>query len=281
MTSPARLSAALATALALALPAHRARAQTDYYNTDAGRPVRIEDAYPVERHAFELQLAPLRLERMRGGVYSWGVEPEIAYGILPRTQVEIGAPLSWVDAGGGARRGGLAGLHVSVLHALNVETRTLPAFGIAATAIAPLGALAPADPYASLKLLATRTFRVARVHVNGEHTFGGTPSAEPGGEGDRMAHAEIARWLAGVAIDRTSPLRALLVTAEIFVRRPLGDAPDVEWTAGAGLRHQLDPRFALDAGLGRRLTGDDRAWYVTVGVAYAFAIRALIRVPGR
>ncbi|MBA2669021.1 MAG: hypothetical protein H0U67_01455, partial [Gemmatimonadetes bacterium] len=28
-------------------------AQTDYYNTDAGRPVRIEDAHPVERYAFE------------------------------------------------------------------------------------------------------------------------------------------------------------------------------------------------------------------------------------
>src|SRR5688500_4458202 len=61
-----------------------ASAQTDYYNTDAGRPIRIEDAYATERYAFELQLAPLRLERSRGGVYNWGVEPEIAYGILPR-----------------------------------------------------------------------------------------------------------------------------------------------------------------------------------------------------
>jgi hypothetical protein len=47
-------------------------AQTDYYNTDAGRPVLIEDAYPTERYAFELQLAPLRLERVSGGVYNWG-----------------------------------------------------------------------------------------------------------------------------------------------------------------------------------------------------------------
>jgi hypothetical protein len=29
-----------------------AGAQTDYYNTDAGRPLRIEDAYPTERYAF-------------------------------------------------------------------------------------------------------------------------------------------------------------------------------------------------------------------------------------
>ncbi|HEU0076252.1 MAG TPA: hypothetical protein VFQ76_01310, partial [Longimicrobiaceae bacterium] len=71
-------------------------AQTDYYNTDKGRPVRVEDALPVERHAFELQLAPLRLERASGGVYSWELAPEIAYGILPRTQLEVGFPLALV-----------------------------------------------------------------------------------------------------------------------------------------------------------------------------------------
>ena len=68
------------------LAARPAAAQTDYYNTDAGRPITVEDAYPVERRAVELQLAPLRLERVRGGTYHWGVEPEVAVGILPRTR---------------------------------------------------------------------------------------------------------------------------------------------------------------------------------------------------
>lgn len=40
--------------MATILWAGSAAAQTDYYNTDAGRPVHIEDAYPVERHAFEI-----------------------------------------------------------------------------------------------------------------------------------------------------------------------------------------------------------------------------------
>src|SRR5688572_23274403 len=44
-----------------------AAAQTDYYNIDSGRPVRIEDAYPVERYAFEAQVAPLRMERRDDG----------------------------------------------------------------------------------------------------------------------------------------------------------------------------------------------------------------------
>ena len=81
------------------LSAPRVSAQTDYYNTDRGRPVQVEDAYVTERYGMELKLAPVRLERERGGIYSWGVDPEIAYGVLPRTQVEIGLPLVFVYQG--------------------------------------------------------------------------------------------------------------------------------------------------------------------------------------
>src|SRR5439155_15461541 len=85
-------------------------AQTDFYNTDRGRPIQIEDAYATERHAFELKLAPVRLERASRGVYNWGLDPEIAYGILPRTQVELGAPFAYIDDGAGGRNYGLGGL---------------------------------------------------------------------------------------------------------------------------------------------------------------------------
>ena len=119
----------------------RLSAQTDFYNTDRGRPVQIEDAYVTERHAFELKLAPVRLERANGGIYNWGLEPEIAYGILPRTQVEIGVPLAFVEVGK-QRNAGLAGLDFSVMHNLNVETETLPALGIRADVLAPVAVFA-------------------------------------------------------------------------------------------------------------------------------------------
>src|SRR5919109_166308 len=90
----AAVRVAVGAAVAASLLTHPAVAQTDYYNTDAGRPIRIEDAYPVERRAFEIQAAPLRLERARGGLYHWGIEPELAFGILPRTQIEVGFPLA-------------------------------------------------------------------------------------------------------------------------------------------------------------------------------------------
>ena len=43
-------------AVVCALMAVRLPAQTDYYNTDAGRPVLMEDAYALERRGFELQV---------------------------------------------------------------------------------------------------------------------------------------------------------------------------------------------------------------------------------
>jgi len=258
----AMLAAGIATPLA---------AQTDYYNTDAGRPIRIEDAYPIERRAFELQAAPLRLERNRGGQYRWGIEPEFAYGIFPRTQVEVGVPLAWIDAGLGARTTGVAGIDIGILHNLNVETR-LPALAIAADVLLPVGNLGPDKAYPSLKGIATKTFSWARFHVNGQYTFGEadeTPGAAPAIGAQAV---EVSRWLAGVAVDRPFPLRSVLLTGELYAERGLHDADETEWNAGLGTRYQLSPRWAVDAGLGRRLTGADQTWSLTAGGAFAFGL---------
>lgn len=252
--------------------ARSAHAQTDYYNTDAGRPVTIEDAYPVERYAFELQAAPVRLERQRGGTYQWAIEPEIAYGILPRTQIEIGFPLVYVDAEVGERSFGLAGIDASLLHNLNVETATLPAIGLAVDAALPAGGYAPSRAYVSGKAILTRTFRFARFHINGRYTFGDAPDTD-----DEAGIEELSRWNAGVAVDRTFPLRSMLLIAELYASEPMSGS-EIEWNAGTGIRYQWNPRFAIDAGLGKTLTGHERSWYFTIGAAYAFAVRALMPI---
>ncbi len=252
-------------------------AQTDYYNTDSRRPITIEDAYATERYAFELQLAPLRLERLGGGVYNWGLEPEFAYGIAPRTHIEVGFPLVYADLGASQRRVGLAGIEASLLHNLNVETRSLPALGIAADMLAPVGSLGPDKTYASAKAIATRTFTWARFHVNGQYTFGAAPVPNADGTANAGAGAvELSRWLSGVAIDKTFPLKATLITGEVFARQPINSDEAVEWNAGAGVRYQVNQYFALDAGIGKRLTGEDKSWFFTFGLARAFAIRALM-----
>lgn len=264
----------LVVALLVALPVPIA-AQTDYYNTDAGRPITVEDAYATERYAFELQLAPLRLERSNGGLYTWEVEPEIAYGIFPRTHIEIGVPIAYHDRRPAGKTLGAAGLDISLLHNLNAET-SIPALGVAGELLLPFGGLAPENAYFSAKGIATRTFTWARFHLNARYTFGDAPAALPLGE--ESEGGDISRWLLGLAIDKASPLRSMLVTAESFVSQPIQAGGEAQWNVGAGVRYQASPRLALDGGLGKRLTGDDQGWFVTFGMARAFAIRSLL--PG-
>src|SRR3990167_7745852 len=89
MLSPA----AGAAALILCLRAATALAQIDYRNLDDDRPTLTEDAYPVERHAFEF-LLPYRFERAAGGgvVHAW--IPEIEYGFARNAQIGLEAPVA-------------------------------------------------------------------------------------------------------------------------------------------------------------------------------------------
>jgi hypothetical protein len=258
-------------ALASIAPLH-AGAQTAYFNTDRGRPVGTEDAYVTERYAFELKLAPVRLERAPGGAYNWGVDPEIAFGVLPRTQIELGLPLAYQEVGS-ARRSGIAGLEVSVMHNLNAETEGVPALGVRGDLLLPVGNLAPRRAYPSVTGIATRTFRWARFHLNAGYTAGA--SLDGATTDEETGAADLSRWMVGGAVDRAFPLRSTLVTAELLGRKPLVAGEEVEITTGAGLRYQLTTGLAVDAGLGRRLNGQARGWYVTFGSAYSFGLAGL------
>jgi hypothetical protein len=256
---------------ALALLTAPLRAQTDYYNTDTGRPMLVEDAYALERRGFELQVAPMRLTRSRGGVYTWGVEPELAFGLANRTQLEVGVPIAYVDQrnGGGT---GVSGVELSLLHTLNVETQ-LPAFAIAGDLLLPVGRFAPSRAYASVKGILTRTFPALRVHLNAQYTFGRdlspTVVAPVGGPAQNV---EVSRWIAGAAIDRTLPLRSVLLSAEVYARQSLRAGETLEWNTGIGVRYQIAPRWVMDGGIGRALTSTDHAWFLTYGGAYAFGL---------
>lgn len=256
---------------AVLLAASSARAQTDYYNTDRGRPIRVEDAYATERFALDLQLAPLSVER-HGGRTAWSLAPEIAYGLLPRTQVEIGVPVAYRRAGE-ARRFGLAGIDLSALYNFNVETRSWPALAMRAGALLPAGRFAPENTHPYVRGMATRTYGWARFHANIEYAFGDEPTTTPKGG--------LSRWMSGLAIDKAFPLRSLLVAGEVYASQPLDDTADPEWTARAGVRHQLSPYFAVDAGLARRLTGDEPGWSFTFGLARVLGVRVLPPGVGR
>ena len=258
--------------IAMAVAPRVARAQIDFRNTDRARPLFVEDAIAVERYGLELQVAPLRLERGPAGRYQWGIEPGVEFGVLPRTHVEFGLPLALADGPGGTVSG-LAGIDLGIFHQLNAESDGLPALALRLDALLPAGGFGPDRTYLTMGALATRSFAGAiRAHANASWTSGSTTTGGGGalaGPGAR----EVARWTAGVAADRTFVLESTLVGAEVVLRQPIAPGSAVEWMLGAGARVQLDPRWVLDIGVGRRIGDTDSAWYATVGGAYAFGWR--------
>ncbi len=237
-------------------------AQTDYYNLDRGRPLRVEDALVIERHALEWQLAPLRVSGGRGVGSRIEIEPEVAWGVWPRTQLEVGVPIARTRRGGATSFGG-AGIDVAVLHALNVESVTLPALAVGARLLLPTGPFGPTRTIPTFSAIATRTFSAGRLHLNASMTPGEFSV------GDRVG--DLARWDVGIGADHAFVFRALLVGADLVARRPHAVEDELEWSASTGVRYQVGPRTGIDVGVGRTLGNRDE-WFVTVGSAVSLAL---------
>ncbi|HEX9704344.1 MAG TPA: hypothetical protein VGA20_03790 [Gemmatimonadales bacterium] len=266
MHSSPTLRVLAATALVVVGPRARLAAQIDYRNLDDDRPVRVEDAYPVERYAFEL-LIPYSFERERGGNSVHASVLELAYGAFRNTHVGVKAPLAAVrDAGSTAW--GLAGLRAFALYNVNTESPLLPALSLRGDVTFPVGPFGGSETQVGLKAIATRSWGRSRVHVNAAYRFG--PDSAP------AAVEGLERWWYGAAVDRTLFRQSLLVVAAVYAKKLVEAAP-VEVNASLGLRWQWRPNTVLDVGLSRRLrnaVGPDYA--VTFGISNAFAIAGLM-----
>ncbi len=248
-----------------------ASAQIDYRNLDDDRPVVTEDAYPVERYAFEL-LAPYRFESEAGGTQLHVAVPEVEYGLARNAQVGLKLPFAAVDEGVGTDWG-LAGLRVFGLYNFNTESRWLPALSLRADATFPVGSLAGEGSRFAIKAIATRGWGRMRVHLNAARGFGSE---------DALAVAEaLNRWNASLAVDRTFFRSSILLIGEVAISQAVQDAATAV-NASLGGRWQWRPTLVLDAGVTRRLRSDigpDIA--LTIGLSHAFAIRGLMPAGSR
>jgi hypothetical protein len=264
-----RTTALLAVALSTAIPAGSMAAQIDYRNLDHERPVATEDAYPVERYAFEV-LLPFTSEREAGGDRLHLIPLEIEYGIVDNAQVGMGLPIAALDSPDLDSEWGVAGLNVFGLYNFNTEGPVLPALAVGADLALPVGSLAGDDARLTLRGIATRSWGLTRAHLNVVRSFGSED--QPG--------VEIApRWGVGLAVDRTFFRQSLLVVGELLTERMVRGTP-VEVNAAIGARYQLSPTLVLDAGVARRLRSDVGPDYdLTIGLSHAFALSWLM--PGR
>ena len=250
-------------------------AQANYYNTDAGRPVRVEDAQVLALHALDLYLAPVVFERVAG---SLGVvaKPGAAYGLVPRTQLQLIVPVVY-DGTGSRKRAGVAGVDVSALAAVRGESGAMPAIATRVGVLLPAGGFGPATTYTSVKAIATRTLPWGRLHLNGQYTFGNDDTLSVAA--DRGASANgLSRWWAGAALDRAFPLQSLLLNASVFFDRPLETDAAGLWRGEGGLRYQLSSSLVLDGAVGLRLDSSERSWSFALGLSRVAATGGLL--PG-
>jgi hypothetical protein len=162
MTMPSR--AALAVFVSASLHTGIAQAQASYRNLDAGFPVRVEDATVTERYALDLDFLNLRYDALSDSRNRFLYEPQVSYGMLPRTEVWVRLP-SYYRESTVTPRSGIAGFGVGAMYQFTVETLHVPALALATELFQPVGRDALPSSY-SLKALLTRSFSPGRIHLN-------------------------------------------------------------------------------------------------------------------
>ena len=242
-------------------------AQTDFYNLDKNRPLRVEDAFATKRWAFELQASPLTLSQDRGSdLLRYSPSLELKYALLPGLDVSAGTHLE-VDRVGGETSTGLGKIELSSRANLWVESATLPAVGTRVTGHVPTDS--DESGWLEVRVMATRgLLGPVRAHVNGAWLQGEGRSED---------------WWAGLALDYVLPFHHTLLLAETWLAEPRATDEDASRAlhTNVGFRFQLSPTLAMDAGVGRGWAGPSRQdWSLTLGITHEFAVRSLMPLRG-
>ncbi len=256
------LASLAALAAAAGTPRHAA-AQDDYRHLDQGRPLRVEDAYPIKLREWEWELGS-GVAGLEGGDLSWGSVLELKTGLFRNGQFGVETHFS-LEREDGVSRSGIEEVAAHILYNLNQEGRRSPALAFRADLEVPgTGDVSGEDAQGRLKAMLTRTLGRTRAHVNGGYRWA---SAVDGGEG----------WEVGLALDRALGLTSRLIAGDVFIELPSEGEARV-WV-DLGTRIQMSKRSVLDVGVFARV--DDWTESVpnlgfTVGLSRAFGIRSLV-----
>lgn len=252
---------ALVTVLCLALAVGRAHA-LDHKNLDAGRPVRVEDAYAIADGEIALEAAAgFTLEREGP---DRGVFPvEALYGAYPNLQLAVGTTLSTSprEIDGRPRSGDL---QASALYNFNQETLVLPALALRLGLEIPTG-IGSRGVGVEVKGIVTKSIERLAVHLNAGYQFLTATR--------RDERAGVYALALGASYPLGAPwLTRLLLVGDVFAEQAprRGEAPIVG--TEIGLRYQLTPRLVWDVGVGTEFAGPRRRsdLFMTTGVSIGF-----------
>ncbi|MGH7320602.1 MAG: transporter [Candidatus Rokuibacteriota bacterium] len=234
----------------------------DHKNLDEGRPLRLEDAYPIASGEWALE-AGASITVQRKGPDRGLFDVEILYGTIPNLQVGLGSALS-TDPREIEEPTKSGDLQLHALYNFNQETLTLPALGAKLTLNVPTG-VDSSGVDVELKAIASKSFDRLSVHLNAAYAF---LTGADGNERDgRYAFAFGASYPIGAPrYTRTTLVGD--VFAEQGARR--GDATIVG--IEVGFRHQLTSRVVVDAGVGTEFAGpaDRSSFFFTTGLSVGF-----------
>ena len=254
-------------AVAFSLTPVRGLAQDDYRHADEGRPIRIEDAYPIKFGEWEWELGATGMIA-DGGSSSSASLAELKYGFARNLQlgVEVHAQRARNQ---GVTQSGVEGLAAHVLYNLNQEGNSAPALGIRGDLTTPgVGDLRTEDWSGRLKAILTKSFGHFRAHVNGAYSW-----ASAIDDGDF--------WSVGLALDRPLGLSSKLLLGDVYLEIPTGADETRVW-ADVGARMQVTKTMVLDFGVTSRLdqwTDGMPNVGIVIGLSRTFGFAGLIDVP--
>ena len=234
----------------------------DHDNLDEGRPLRLEDAYPIAAGEWALEtgagLSAQRKSRSRG------IFPvEILYGLVPNFQVSLGTMLL-TDPKRVEGQTKSADLQLSGLYNFNQETLSLPALGVRFTLNLPTGTESSGADF-RIKGLVTKSIGRLSVHLNPVfEVLSGTKPVE------RDGRYELAL---GASYPVGAPKHTLTtLLGDVFTEQaPRRGDPQIVGVE-IGVRRQWTPWTVLDAGVGTEFAGPANRsdFFVTVGLSVGF-----------
>jgi hypothetical protein len=217
----------------------------DHKNLDEGRPLRLEDAYPISHGEIALEVGG-GFRVVRGGPDQGFFPIEVLYGALPNFQVGVGSTL-FTDPHEVDERPKSGDLGLHALYNFNQETISLPALALKLGLGLPTGVDAKGVTV-EVKGIITKSMERLSLHLNAGYEFFTDTRAE-----ERDGRYEFALGFS-YPVGAPQFTRATLV-GDVFAEQAALRGDSTVVGAEVGLRYQLTPRIVWDVGVGSEFAG--------------------------